>query len=65
MVVPTRIYEADLSIVSMDFCMMNIGGRERTEEGFAKILKQAGLELVKVWKGFGSDRLVEARLLAN
>ena len=62
MLVPAKIGEAELPIVNMDMSVMNMGGKERTERGFAAILEPAGLELVKVWKGFRNDALIEARV---
>ncbi|MCJ1395327.1 hypothetical protein MMC18_008211 [Xylographa bjoerkii] len=63
MVMPARCGEADLLAVTMDLGMLKLGGKERTEAGFTKILEPAGLELVKVWRApFGADALVEARL---
>ena len=63
MVIPARCGQADLLAITMDLGMLKLGGKERTEAGFVKILEPAGLELVKVWKApFGADALVEARL---
>ena len=62
MMVPGIVGEGELPIVCMDMSMMNMGGKERSEKQFADILTAAGLELTKVWKGFGTDRLLEARL---
>jgi hypothetical protein len=63
MVMPARVTEADLPAAVMDVCVMVMGGKERTEQGFKTILEAAGLELVKVWwASFGAGALVEARL---
>ena len=62
MMVPATIGEGELPIVCMDMSMMNMGGKERSEQQFVKILTAAGLELTKVWEGFDTDRLLEARL---
>ena len=62
MMVPTIIGEGELPVVCMDMSMMNMGGKERSENQFVEILTAAGLELTKVWEGFGADRLLEARL---
>lgn len=65
MVMPKRVYEADLPAAAMDNCVMVMGGKERTEEAFRKILEDAGLNLVKVWQsreGGATGNLVEARL---
>lgn len=66
MVLPARVTEADLPAAVMDVCVMTMGGKERTEEGFKFILEAAGLELLKVWKAsFGAGALVEARLVSG
>lgn len=58
--------EADLRAVAMDVCMFNMGGKERTEDGFRKMCESAGLEVVKFWRPtFGVAGLVEARLNSN
>ena len=60
---PARCGEADLLAVTMDLGMLKMGGKERTEAGFRKIMEPVGLEVVKVWRAsFGADALVEARL---
>ncbi|KIX09480.1 uncharacterized protein Z518_00560 [Rhinocladiella mackenziei CBS 650.93] len=66
MVMPKRVSEADLPAAAMDNCMMVMGGKERTEENFSKILSNAGLKLSKVWRsreGGATGNLVEARLM--
>jgi len=47
-----------------DMAMLCIGGKERTEEGFGRIVKEAGLVVEKVWEGEGVGRfvVVECRL---
>jgi hypothetical protein len=66
MVMPARVTEADLAAAVTDVCVMVMGGKERTEEGFKTILKGAGLELVKVWRAsVGAGALVEARLASG
>lgn len=62
MMIPAIIGEGELPIICMDMSMMNMGGKERSDKQFAEILTAAGLELTKVWEGFGADRLLEARL---
>lgn len=62
MMVPAKIDEGELPIVCMDMSMMNMGGKERSEKQWAALLSAAGLELKSVWKGFGTDRLLEAHL---
>jgi hypothetical protein len=43
--------------------MLNMGGKERTEDGFREILEAAGLTTVKVWRsGYGHAGLIEAKL---
>jgi hypothetical protein len=67
MVMPKRVGEADLPAAAMDNCVMVMGGKERTEEGFRKILEGAGLRLEKVWRsraGGAAGNIVEARLPA-
>lgn len=64
MVLPSRVDEANLSVITLDNFMLIIGGKERTEENFKTVLAQADLELVKVWRlkeGLGSACLLEAR----
>lgn len=65
MVMPKRVAEADLPAAAMDNCVMVMGGKERTEDGFRKILEDAGLKLHKVWRsreGGAAGNIVEARL---
>jgi hypothetical protein len=47
----------------MDLSMMTIGGVERTEKDFARLLDASGLKLVKVWRAPGTPMgVIEARL---
>ncbi|KAI9728587.1 MAG: hypothetical protein M1834_007615 [Cirrosporium novae-zelandiae] len=63
MVIPPQCSETNLMAVMSDLAIMSMGGKERTEAGFSKILGLAGLELVKVWKAnVEGDALAEARL---
>ncbi|KAK1780272.1 hypothetical protein QBC45DRAFT_431795 [Copromyces sp. CBS 386.78] len=63
LVLPQRVGEADLGAAVLDQCVMSIGGKERTEEGFRNIFEAAGLELVKVWRVPGvTGACVEGRL---
>ena len=62
MIMPATIGEGELPIVCMDMSMMNMGGKERSEKQFAELLNAAGLELTKVMEGYGTDRLLEARI---
>lgn len=67
MVMPKRVHEADLPAAAMDNCVMVMGGKERTEQGFARILDDAGLSLHQVWRsraGGAAGNIVEARLKA-
>lgn len=47
-----------------DMAMLCLGGKERTEEGFKKIVREAGLMIEKIWEGEGIGRFVviECRL---
>ena len=47
-----------------DMLMLCIGGKERTAEGFGKVVKDAGLVMEKVWEGDGTGRfaVLECRL---
>ena len=66
MVMPKRVREADLPAAAMDCTVMVMGGKERTEEGFVKLLEEAGgLELVKIHRireGGASGNIVEVGL---
>jgi len=47
-----------------DMLMLCIGGKERTKEGFERIVREAGLVVERVWEGDGTGRfvVVECRL---
>jgi hypothetical protein len=47
-----------------DMLMLCIGGKERTAEGFERVVREAGLVAEKVWEGDGTGRFVvlECRL---
>ncbi|KAH7235223.1 S-adenosyl-L-methionine-dependent methyltransferase [Fusarium solani] len=63
MVLPSRVGEADFASAVLDQAVMTMGGKERTEEGFKKILEAAGLELVHTWRVPGvPGGCVEGRL---
>jgi hypothetical protein len=63
MVVPTKCSEADFPAACMDITMMGMGGKERAEAGFVKILAASGLKLVKVWQAaVGLQTMIEACL---
>lgn len=60
---PPTASAADLPIAAMDIGIFNMGGKERSEDGFRTILEAAGLEYVKTYRsdgGFGA--IVEGRL---
>lgn len=40
----------DLTPFHMDYTLMQVGGKVRTEEDFQALFRAAGLELVHVWK---------------
>jgi hypothetical protein len=47
----------------MDLCMMNLGGKERTEENWSEVLTAGGLKIVKIWRAIaGPQVVIEARL---
>jgi hypothetical protein len=63
LLLPEQVTPNDLTLASFDITMFNMGGKQRTEACFRRVLEDAGCELVKVWKsdsGFGV--IVEARL---
>ncbi|OAL33322.1 hypothetical protein AYO20_07333 [Fonsecaea nubica] len=65
MVMPKRVHEADLPAAAMDNTVMVMGGKERTADGFNKILEAAGLKMVKIWhsrEGGATGNIVEAML---
>ena len=41
-----------------DMAMMCLGGKERTEEGFGRIVGEAGLVVERIWEGEGVGRFV-------
>lgn len=54
----------DMTVYWMDHIMFsNFGGRERTRRDFEALFEEAGLELVRVWRGeVGAQTVLEARL---
>jgi hypothetical protein len=64
LLVPARApLGSDLAPYWMDIAMLAIGGKERSEKDFAKILQAAGLRLVKIWPApFGKQAVIEAVL---
>ncbi|KAH8891973.1 S-adenosyl-L-methionine-dependent methyltransferase [Thozetella sp. PMI_491] len=66
MVLPSRVGEADFAAAVLDQAVMSMGGKERTEAGFRKMMEAAGLELVQVWRAPGvPGACVEGRLKAK
>ena len=60
---PSVASPADLPIAAMDVGIFNMGGKERSEDGFRTILEAAGLEYVATHRsegGFGA--IVEGKL---
>ena len=50
-------------VYMMDLCMLVIGGKERSETDFSKLVESAGLRLVKVWASkTGNQCLIECCL---
>jgi hypothetical protein len=49
MLLAQRVGEADFPAAVLDRAVMTMGGKERTEEGFMKLLESAGMEFVKTW----------------
>jgi hypothetical protein len=65
MIMPRRVYEADLPAAAMDNCVMVMGGKERTADGMQKIIEDSGLKMVKIWQsrvGGATGNIVEAML---
>lgn len=53
----------DLTIYWLDFSMMMLSGKEKSEKEFAEITEAAGLEIVKIWlSGIGAQAQIECRL---
>jgi hypothetical protein len=58
-----RFTEVDLPGVTMETSMLKIGGKERNEHGFRKIIEASGIELIKVHRAQSRvGALIEARL---
>ena len=45
-----RLGEADLASAVLDNAVISMGWKERTGDGFRKILDAAGLELIQIWR---------------
>ena len=57
---------APAKLTLQDINMMGLGGCERTEKMWAKLLHSAGLKLTKMWRTCGSNFVViEGRLLGE
>ena len=55
--------ELEANVAVLDAAVLVMGGKQRTPEGFADILEQSGLELVKVWMAaFAPAGIVEAKV---
>lgn len=61
---PMTNNEGDIPMVCTDITMLNIGGKERSEEQFTAVFAAAGLKLVKVWRG-PDDCLIEAAVITK
>ena len=63
MVIPERVDEATFPAAVLDLCVMAMGGKERTEEGFGRLFAESGLEFVRTWRVPGvPGACVEGRL---
>ena len=57
---------SDLTPYWMDIAMLAIGGKERSEKEFGRLLGEAGLKLVKVWPAQqGMQAIIEAVLVRD
>ncbi|KAF7952846.1 hypothetical protein EAE96_006071 [Botrytis aclada] len=53
----------EIMIYWMDFCMMMLNGKEKSEKEFREIIDAAGLEVVKIWRyPIGTQAQIECRL---
>ena len=58
----------DFTIRWMDFCMIPLSGKERTQKMFEELFDTAGLELVKIWPFLGPGQpqsVIETKLKAS
>jgi hypothetical protein len=65
LLVPARVEVGSpiMDVYWMDFCMMAVGGKEKTLREFKDMFEAVGLELVKVYPAaFGKSAMLEARL---
>ncbi|KAF7916935.1 uncharacterized protein EAE98_010366 [Botrytis deweyae] len=53
----------EMMIYWMDFCMMMLNGKEKSEKEFREIIDAAGLEVIKIWRyPVGTQAQIECRL---
>lgn len=53
----------DMSIYWMDFSMMMLNGKEKSQKEFEEILGAVGLEIAKIWSAsFGTQAMIECKL---
>lgn len=63
MILAEKSTAADLTGATIDIIVMSLGGKERTEAGYRSILKDAGLELVKIWtRPQDNGAIIEAKI---
>ncbi|RDW60593.1 O-methyltransferas-like protein [Coleophoma cylindrospora] len=64
MIMPDRTQTGgDMLIYWMDFSMMMLNGKEKSEKEFEQVLDAAGLEIVKIWRfHVGTQAQIECRL---
>ncbi|RDW91674.1 O-methyltransferas-like protein [Coleophoma crateriformis] len=64
MIMPDRTQMGgDMLIYWMDFSMMMLNGKEKSEKEFEQMLDAAGLEIVKIWRfHIGTQAQIECRL---
>ncbi|KAF7932151.1 uncharacterized protein EAE97_009172 [Botrytis byssoidea] len=55
--------DGEIMIYWMDFCMMMLNGKEKSEKEFREIIDAAGLEVIKIWRyPVGTQAQIECRL---
>nr|POF02492.1 o-methyltransferase gsfc [Quercus suber] len=63
MIIPDRLDEQSLPSGLYDMLLMHVGGKERTEAGFDKLLEAAGLKRLNIWMTPGTPQgIIEAGL---
>ena len=61
-VVPAKCGPAEAAAAWMDMCMMEMGGKERTERNWREVLKEAGLEIEQIhYAAAGPQCVIEAK----